>query len=42
MQTDPDKTGLNGFRDEGRYNAMAMHHAHIAAVLVTAGGGIAA
>lgn len=32
-QPDPDMTGLNEFRDEGRKDAMALHHAHVAEIL---------
>lgn len=42
MQKDPEMTGLADFLEEGRYDAMALHHAHVAEVLLAAGGGIAA
>lgn len=42
MQADPDMTGLADFQQEGWFDAMALHHAHVAEVLLAAGGGIAA
>lgn len=42
IQSDPVMTGLTEFREEGRFDAMALHHAHLAQVLLDAGGGIAA
>jgi hypothetical protein len=32
-QTDPDMTGLAEFQQEGREDAMALHHAHVAQIL---------
>lgn len=40
-QRDPEMTGLSAFLEEGRYDAMALHHTHVAEVLLTAGGGVA-
>lgn len=41
VQKDPEMTGLSVFLEEGRYDAMALHHTHVAEVLLAAGGGIA-
>lgn len=41
-QKDPEMTGLSVFLDEGWHDAMALHHTHVAEVLLLAGGGIAA
>lgn len=35
VQKDPEMTGLSVFLEEGRYDAMALHHAHVAAVLAS-------
>lgn len=42
VQKDPDMTGLGEFQLDGREDAMAAHHTHVAGVLLAAGGGIAA
>lgn len=41
IQKDPDMTGLGEFQQEGREDAMALHHAHVTEVLLAAGEGIA-
>lgn len=41
MQKDPEMTGLSVFLEEGRCEAMALHHTHVAGVLLAVGGGIA-
>ncbi|MET4143865.1 hypothetical protein [Arthrobacter sp. UYCo732] len=41
MQRDPEMTGLSVFLKEGRHDAMALHHAHVAGLLLAAGGGVA-
>lgn len=33
VQTDPGTTGYQNFREEGRYDAMELHHAHVAEIL---------
>lgn len=40
-QRDPQNTGLQEFLEEGHYDALQLHNAHLAEVLLTAGGGVA-
>ena len=39
-QRDPQNSGLSEFLEEGHHDAVKLHHAHVAEVLVAAGGGV--
>ena len=41
-QRDPQHTGLAEFLEEGHHDALQLHHAHLAEVLIAAGGGVSA
>jgi hypothetical protein len=41
-QRDPQNSGLSEFLEEGHYDSIQLHNAHLAAVLLAAGGGVAA